>query len=118
MLIFEMSHLMTFLFILQIILAILLICIILLQSSDEDALSGIGAGASSTSILSHKSTVDLITRVTIFLIICFLINSLSLAVIAKKKYKKGEMIIQDYINKTNTGSEQKVNPISNTSDKK
>lgn len=90
---------MIFLFTIQIIIAILLIIIVLLQSSDEDALSGIGAGAGNTGLLSHKGSVDLITKVTIGLGILLICNSLYLAIIAKKDYVKQNNLMKDYLEK-------------------
>ena len=90
---------MIFLFVLQIILSVLLIVIVLLQSSDEDALSGMGGSVGSSAILSHKSSVDLITKVTIALGCCLIFNSLALTVISKNRYSKNETIVEDYLKK-------------------
>lgn len=90
---------MIYLFVLQIIFAILLIAIVLLQSSDEDALSGIGGSIGNSSILSHKSSVDLVTKVTIILGCCLIANSLALTVISKNRYSRHETIIEDYLKK-------------------
>ena len=102
-----MSNLMIALFIEQIIVAILLIIMVLLQSSDEDALSGMGAGSSNSSILSHSSTVDLVTKITIFLGLCLMVNSFALTYITDKRYKKNETLIEDFINKQNVNSDKK-----------
>ena len=90
-----MSFLNLFLFILQIIVAVLLIFIVLIQSSDEDSLSGIGAGAGKTNFLSHKTSVDLVTRTTIFLGVVLMLNSFVLTSISTHKYNKN--LIKDYI---------------------
>lgn len=92
-----MSFLNLFLFILQIIVSIFLIIIVLLQSSDEDSLSGIGAGAGKPSLLSHKTSVDLVTKTTIILGIILMFNSFLLTAISTKEYKKSQNIIKDYI---------------------
>lgn len=94
-----MSNLMIFLFVLQIVFAILLIAIVLLQSSEEDALSGIGGSIGSSSILSHKSSVDLVTKITIILGCCLILNSLALTVISKNRYSNNKTIIEDYLKK-------------------
>lgn len=94
-----MSNLMIFLFVLQIILSVLLIVIVLLQSSDEDALSGMGGSIGSGAILSHKSSVDLITKITIILGCCLIFNSLALTIISKNRYSKNETIVEDYLKK-------------------
>ena len=94
-----MSGLMIFLFVLQIILSVLLIIIVLLQSSDEDALSGMGGSIGSGAILSHKSSVDLVTKFTIVLGCCLIVNSLALTVISKNRYSKNETMVEDYLKK-------------------
>lgn len=90
---------MIFLFVLQIIFAVLLIAIVLLQSSEEDALSGIGGSIGNNSILSHKSSVDLITKITIILGCCLIVNSLALAKISKNRYSNRETMVEDYLKK-------------------
>ena len=90
-----------FLFVLQIIVAILLIIVVLIQSSDEDSLSGIGAGASKTSILTHKSSADPITKITIILGVILMINSFILTSISTHKYLKNKSLVKDYIEEQN-----------------
>lgn len=89
-----------FLFILQIIVAICLIVIVLLQSSDEDALSGIGGGNSQMKFLTHKSSVNLITKITIVLGVILMANSFTLANIFTRQYNKEKKgFIKDYLDK-------------------
>jgi preprotein translocase subunit SecG len=83
-----MSNLMIALFVLQILVALLLIIVVMLQSSDEDALSGIGASAGNSGILSHKTSVDFVTKLTIWLGIIMIINSLALTLVVKRDYAK------------------------------
>lgn len=90
-----MNFLNLFLFIVQIVVAVLLIIIVLIQSSDEDSLSGIGAGAGKANFLSHKTSVDLVTKTTIILGIILMLNSFVLASISTHKYNKN--IVKDYI---------------------
>ena len=85
-----------FLFILQIIVAILLIVIILFQSSDEDSLGGIGASAGKSGLLSHKASTSLITKITIILGVIFMFNSFLLTSISTHKYIKNKNIMKDY----------------------
>ena len=119
-----MSNLMIFLFVLQIILSVLLIVIVLLQSSDEDALSGMSGSIGSSAILSHRSSVDLITKITIILGCCLIFNSLALTVISKNRYSKNETIVEDYLkkqekqtNKNETQSEEQKVQESKAEDK-
>lgn len=70
-----------------------------MQSSDEDALSGIGGSVGSGMLLSHKSSVDLITKVTMILGCCLIVNSLALTIISKNRYSKNETMIEDFLKK-------------------
>lgn len=94
-----MSGLMIALFILQILVALLLIIVVMLQSSDEDALSGIGASAGNSGILSHKSSVDFVTKLTIWLGVIMILNSLALTLVVKRDYARNTNTVEDYINK-------------------
>ena len=110
-----MSFLNLFLFILQIVVAILLILIVLIQSSDEDSLSGIGAGAGKANFLSHKTSVDLVTKTTIFLGVILMLNSFILTSISTHKYNKDKNIVKDYIeqNKDSLKNETKNSDLTN-----
>ena len=94
-----MSNLMIALFVLQILVALLLIIVVMLQSSDEDALSGIGASAGNSGILSHKTSVDFVTKLTIWLGIIMIVNSLALTLVVKRDYAKNTHTVKDYIEK-------------------
>jgi preprotein translocase subunit SecG len=84
--------------VLQVVVSILLMVVVMLQSSDEDVLSGIGAGASQSKLLSHKSSADLITKITIVLGVIFMLNSFFLASIYTHQYTKdNRSIVQNYL---------------------
>ena len=85
-----------------------------MQSSEEDALSGIGGSIGNGSILSHKSSVDLVTKVTIVLGCCLIVNSLALTVISKNRYTKHETIVEDYLKKQG----KQLNPETKVEEKK
>lgn len=108
-----MSGLMIALFILQILVALLLIIVVMLQSSDEDALSGIGASAGNSGILSHKSSVDFVTKLTIWLGIIMIVNSLALTLVVKRDYASNASTVEDYINKQQKEEEKKELPEDN-----
>lgn len=95
-----------FLFILQIIVSLLLIIVVLFQSSTEDSLSGIGAGAGKPNTLSRKSSTSFITKVTIILGVLLMINSFIFARMFTYRYLKNKNMIKDYI-------EQNSNEINN-----
>ena len=70
-----------FILVLNIILAILLVIVILLQKSEGGAL---GIGASQESFISSRAAGNLLTRVTAIIATLFIITSISLTIIAKK----------------------------------
>ena len=71
-----------FILILNIILAILLVIVILLQKSEGGAL---GIGASQESFISSRSAGNLLTKVTAIIATLFIITSISLTIIAQKE---------------------------------
>ena len=70
-----------FILVLNIILAIILVIIILLQKSEGGAL---GIGASQESFISSRSAGNLLTKVTAILATLFIITSISLTIMAQK----------------------------------
>jgi len=69
-------------FILNIILAILLIGVILLQRSEGGAL---GLGVSQDSFITSRSAGSFLTKVTAIIATLFIITSISLTIISKKE---------------------------------
>ena len=70
-----------FILVLNIILAIILVIIILLQKSEGGAL---GIGASQESFISSRSAGNLLTKATAIIATLFIITSISLTIIAQK----------------------------------
>ncbi|MCH2377112.1 MAG: preprotein translocase subunit SecG [Pelagibacterales bacterium] len=70
-----------FILVLNIILAIILVIIILLQKSEGGAL---GIGASQESFISSRSAGNLLTKVTAIIATLFIITSISLTIMAQK----------------------------------
>ena len=70
-----------FILVLNIILAIILIIVILLQKSEGGAL---GIGASQESFISSRSAGNILTKATAIIATLFIITSISLTIIAKK----------------------------------
>ena len=66
----------------NIILAILLVIVILLQKSEGGAL---GIGASQESFISSRSAGSLLTKATAIIATLFIITSISLTIMAKKE---------------------------------
>ena len=101
-----MSFTLSLLFILQIIVALLLIFVVLMQSSDEDALSNISSGSNRFGSLSRRSSVDFITKFTIALGSILMINSFLLASMSTHKYAKEETTIKEYLEEKGNLKEQ------------
>jgi preprotein translocase subunit SecG len=70
-----------FILVSNIILAIILVIIILLQKSEGGAL---GIGASQESFISSRSAGNLLTKVTAIIATLFIITSISLTIMAQK----------------------------------
>jgi protein translocase SecG subunit len=70
---------------------------VLLQSSDEDSLSGIGANANQPNLSARRTSLDFITKVTMSLGVLLMINSFILASISTRKYAKENSKIKNYM---------------------
>ena len=70
-----------FILVLNIILAIILVIVILLQKSEGGAL---GIGASQESFISSRSAGNLLTKITAIIATLFIITSISLTIMAQK----------------------------------
>ena len=75
--------------ILNIILAILLVAIILLQKSEGGAL---GLGASQDSFISSRSAGSVLTKATAIIATLFIITSISLTIISKEEYSSSSVL--------------------------
>ena len=74
---------------LNIILAILLVAIILLQKSEGGAL---GMGASQDSFITSRSAGSFLTRTTAIIATLFIITSISLTIIAKEEFSSTSVL--------------------------
>ena len=74
---------------LNIILAILLVVIILLQKSEGGAL---GLGVSQDSFISSRSAGSILTKVTAIIATLFIITSISLTIITKEEFSSSSVI--------------------------
>jgi preprotein translocase subunit SecG len=82
-------------FVVHILIALALIAVILLQKSEGGAL-GIGGGGMS-GFMSGRSTANLLTRTTAFLVAAFFLTSLGLAIFAGHGRAPTSLIDQDAI---------------------
>ena len=75
--------------VLNIILAILLVAIILLQKSEGGAL---GLGVSQDSFISSRSAGSILTKVTAIIATFFIITSVSLTIMSKEKFSSSSVL--------------------------
>ena len=75
--------------VLNIILAILLVAIILLQKSEGGAL---GLGVSQDSFISSRSAGSFLTKATAIIATLFIITSISLTIISKEEYSSSSVL--------------------------
>jgi len=78
-----------FILVLNIILAILLVIVILLQKSEGGAL---GIGASQDSFMSSRSAGNLLTKATAIIATLFIITSISLTIMAQKEISTSSVL--------------------------
>ena len=75
--------------ILNVIFAILLVAIILLQKSEGGAL---GMGASQDSFISSRSASSVLTKATAIIATLFIITSISLTIISKEEFSSSSVL--------------------------
>ena len=78
-----------FVLILNIILAIILIIVVLLQKSEGGAL---GLGASQDSYISSRSAGSFLTKTTAIIAALFIITSISLTIISKEEFSSTSVL--------------------------
>jgi len=78
-----------FILVLNIILAIILVIVILLQKSEGGAL---GIGASQESFISSRSAGNFLTKATAIIATLFIITSISLTIIAQKEISTSSVL--------------------------
>ena len=78
-----------FILVLNIILAILLVIVVLLQKSEGGAL---GIGASQDSFMSSRSAGNLLTKATAIIATLFIITSISLTIMAQKEISTSSVL--------------------------
>ena len=78
-----------FIFVSNIILAILLVVVILLQKSEGGAL---GIGASQESIITSRSAGNILTKATAIIATLFIITSISLTIMSQKEISSSSVL--------------------------
>ena len=84
----------TVLLTIQILLAIAMIGIILIQRTDSDGLSGLGGGGGGNNVLSGRATANILTRSTAILAALFMLNSLIMATLTTRHLSKPNSLIE------------------------
>jgi protein translocase SecG subunit len=82
----------------------LLIIVVLLQSSDEDALSNISSGSGKFGVATKRSSIDSVARFTIVLGTILIANSIALAILSTHRYTKRGSIIRNYLERKKSES--------------
>ena len=88
---------------LNVILAIILVLIILLQKSEGGAL---GLGSSQDSFISSRSTGSFLTKATAIVATLFIITSISLTIMSKDEFSSTSVL--EKIEEENENSEPKI----------
>ncbi|MFV9875557.1 MAG: preprotein translocase subunit SecG [Rickettsiales endosymbiont of Dermacentor nuttalli] len=76
-------------FVIQIIIAVLLVLVILMQKTSSDGLAGLGS--SSNNLMSSKASANFLTRFTVILAVLFISNSLILAKLSMNAHKESSI---------------------------
>jgi len=94
----------TVLLVIHLLLAVALVCIVLLQRSEGGAL-GMGGGGMG-GFMTSRSTANLLTRTTAVLAACFMLTSLTLAVLASHERRGAKSLLDQ----AKPAAEQPVTP--------
>ncbi|MBR4127074.1 MAG: preprotein translocase subunit SecG [Alphaproteobacteria bacterium] len=78
----------TFILVVHVILAVCLVGVILMQRSEGGALGGLGGGMGS--FMTGRAVGNVLTRTTAILATCFMITSLTLAIMSKNEAAKAQ----------------------------
>ena len=96
-----MEGIQLFLLVFQIILAVLMVILVLIQKSDGDSLSGLGSGSGGlNSAISGRSTMSILSKITMTLATLFMINCLVLASLTKNKSNSINKELNEVIKET------------------
>ncbi len=91
-----------FVLILNVILAVILVAVILLQKSEGGAL---GLGASQDSFITSRSASSFLTKTTAVIATLFIITSISLTIMSKEKFSTTSVLEKTEEKKNSTEPE-------------
>ncbi len=83
----------TVVLVIHLILAVALVGIVLLQRS-EGGVFGMGGGGGMSGFMTGRSTADLLTRTTALIAACFMVTSLTLAILSANEQGQGTILDQ------------------------
>ena len=111
-----MEGIQLFLLVFQIILAVLMVILVLIQKSDGDSLSGLGSGSGGlNSAISGRSTMSILSKITMTLATLFMINCLVLASLTKNKSNSISKELNEVIKETEATKNQNSTNINQSS---
>ncbi len=111
-----MEGIQLFLLVFQIILAVLMVILVLIQKSDGDSLSGLGSGSGGlNSAISGRSTMSILSKITMTLATLFMINCLVLASLTKNKSSSISKELNEVIKETEATKNQNSTNINQSS---
>jgi preprotein translocase subunit SecG len=94
-----------FVLIINIILAIILVGIILMQKSEGGAL---GLGASQESFVSSRIAGNFLTKATAIIATLFIISSISLTIMSKKQFSNSSVLELEQVEEKEDSSEPQI----------
>ncbi|MED5358992.1 MAG: preprotein translocase subunit SecG [Pseudomonadota bacterium] len=101
----------TIILVIHLLIAIALVVVVLLQRSEGGGL-GIGGGGSGSGLVSVRGTANLLTRATAVLAACFMLTSLTLAILARHAGEPTSVLDANKPAPTNTAPGQPSVPLS------
>ena len=111
-----MEGIQLFLLVFQIILAVLMVILVLIQKSDGDSLSGLGSGSGGlNSAISGRSAMSILSKITMSLATLFMINCLVLASMTKNKSNSISKELNEVIKETEASKNQNSTNINQSS---
>ena len=111
-----MEGIQLFLLVFQIILAVFMIVLVLIQKSDGDSLSGLGSGSGGlNSAISGRSAMSILSKITMSLATLFMINCLVLASLTKNKSSSISKELNEVIKETEATKNQNSTNINQSS---
>lgn len=111
-----MEGIQLFLLVFQIILAVLMVILVLIQKSDGDSLSGLGSGSGGlNSAISGRSAMSILSKITMSLATLFMINCLVLASLTKNKSNSISKELNEVIKETEATKNQNSTNINQSS---